>query len=52
MYVENGVTEHTTSDFPAPFIADGNIATFPDQARSLHNRLDQLGVANRLAPST
>lgn len=45
---ESDVIHHITSDFPAAFIADGNTATFPDQARSLHERLDEQGVPNAI----
>jgi acetyl esterase/lipase len=34
---EANVIDHVTADFPAAFIADGNTATFPDQARDLHS---------------
>jgi acetyl esterase/lipase len=45
---EANVIDHVTRDFPPAFIADGNTATFPDQARDLHEQLDQLGVENVL----
>lgn len=47
-WAEADVTDHVTANFPATFIADGNKGTFPDQARNLHNKLDELGVPNAL----
>lgn len=37
-----------SANYPAAVIADGNTATFPDQAQTLHDRLDELGVQNEL----
>lgn len=45
---EADVTSHVTARFPPAFISDGNTGTFPDQARDLHEKLDQLGVRNQL----
>jgi acetyl esterase/lipase len=42
------IIDHTTSEFPPAFIADGNTGTFPDQARELADRLDELGVRDEL----
>lgn len=43
---EADVFRYVTRDFPPAFIADGNTGTFPDQARDLHHKLDDLGVEN------
>jgi acetyl esterase/lipase len=45
---EADITSNVSASFPATFIADGNTATFPDQAEGLHARLDELGVPNEL----
>ncbi len=50
---EASIEPFATADFPSTFLADGNSATFPDQAQSLHARLQQLGVESAIyIPST
>lgn len=45
---EADIVAHVTAAFPPSFIADGNTATFPDQAAELADKLTSLGVANEL----
>lgn len=41
------ITAHVTKDFPASYITDGFIASFPYQAHELDRWLDDLGVSHR-----
>lgn len=41
------LTAHVTKDFPAAYITDGFIASFPDQAHEMDYKLDGLGVDHR-----
>lgn len=45
---QGNVITHVTESFPPTFIADGNTATFPDQAKDLAEKLNNLGVTNYL----
>lgn len=45
---QGNVITHVTENFPPTFIADGNTATFLDQAKDLAEKLNNLGVPNYL----